>query len=99
MKTLLFLFSFICIIGFLGACSSGEQSFFYKSSNCNDVKNDCLIKCRKDGKRQRECLESCEKARGMCEAVKAKGCLQDCNTQYGKNTPAAEQCKKRCQAL
>lgn len=99
MKKLLFLLSLVFIIGFLGACSGGNESFLYKSSNCNDAKRDCLIECRKNGKGQTKCLEECEKVRGMCEAVKTKGCLQDCNIRHGKNSPAAEQCKKRCQGL
>ncbi|EEO25612.1 hypothetical protein [Helicobacter winghamensis] len=98
MKKLFILFGFVAVL-FFGACSGENNSFLYKSSNCNDAKRDCLIKCRKDGKGQTRCLEECEKVRGMCEAVKTKGCLQDCNTRHGKNTPASEQCKKRCQGL
>ncbi|TLD83501.1 hypothetical protein LS70_004900 [Helicobacter sp. MIT 11-5569] len=101
MKKLLFLLNFVCILGFLSACGQGgdDKAFLYKSSNCDDTKRDCLLKCRKDGKGQARCLDECEKVRGMCEAVKTKGCLQDCNARHGKNTPIAEQCKKRCQGL
>lgn len=96
----LFLF-FMCLfyvgmVGSLNGCSSENKSFLYSSSNCNDAKRDCLNKCRLEGKGQAICLSECEKVRGMCEAVKTKGCLQNCNLQYGKGTQAAEQCKKRC---
>ncbi|MDY3113490.1 MAG: hypothetical protein SOW25_04085 [Helicobacter sp.] len=98
MKKLLFVCGIIFGIGFLGACSSSsDKGFIYSSSDCNEVKRDCLNKCRQAGKGQNTCLSECEKARGMCEAVKTKGCLQDCNLRFGKDSPGAEQCKKRCQ--
>lgn len=91
---IIFLFC-IGIFVFYG-CSKEEKNFLYNSSNCNDVKRDCLNQCRNEGKSQAICLNECEKVRGMCAAVKTKGCLQNCNSQYGKGTQAAEQCKKRC---
>lgn len=98
MKKLLFAMSIIGITCFLSACGGGnDQNFLYSSSDCNEVKRECLHKCRLSGKGQNLCLTECEKARGMCEAVKTKGCLQDCNLRYGKDSPATEQCKKRCQ--
>ena len=100
MKKFLSIVFIVCIVGFLGACSKGEdKTFLYSSSNCDEVKRDCLAKCRKNGKEQSKCLMECEKVRGMCEAVKTKGCLQDCNKTYGKNSASAEQCKKRCRGL
>lgn len=97
MKNLFILLTLIGFGLFIAGCEGGgRQSFGYKSSNCNDIKQDCLDKCRKDNKSQKSCLTECEKVRGMCEAVKTKGCLQDCNMKFGKGTQEAERCKKRC---
>ncbi|TLD85618.1 hypothetical protein [Helicobacter sp. MIT 05-5294] len=93
--TFILLFCF-GILGIFGGCSKEDKNFLYNTSNCNDAKRDCLNKCRSEGKGQAVCLNDCEKVRGMCEAVKTKGCLQNCNLQHGKGTAAAEQCKKRC---
>ena len=96
MKSLFILLTIVWFSLLLVGCEGGRQSFGYKSSNCNDVKQSCLDKCRKDNKSQNLCLSECEKVRGMCEAVKTKGCLQDCNMKFGKGSQEAERCKKRC---
>lgn len=94
-KLFLFFILLFCfgIVGSVSGCSKDDKSFLYNTSNCNDAKRDCLNKCRNEGKGQAICLNECEKVRGMCESVKTKGCLQNCNLQYGKGTPSAEQCK------
>lgn len=97
MKLLSLLLGFVI---FFSSCSNGNNNFFsVNSSDCNKTKSNCLVKCKQSGKGQNRCIEECEKVRGMCEAIKTKGCLQECNIRYGKNTQAAEQCKRRCQNL
>ncbi len=97
MKRFVFLVGLICVAGLFVACEN-DKKFLYGNSNCNDVKRDCLNICRKEGKAQALCLTECEKVRGMCAAVKIKGCLQDCTMRFGKNSPQTDQCKGRCQA-
>ncbi|CAM2892950.1 hypothetical protein [Helicobacter burdigaliensis] len=96
MKKIVLLIISIGILSFSGCSSNNDNNLVYGSSNCDEAKRICLNKCAKQGKSRRVCLDECEKARGMCEAIKVKGCLQDCNLQYGKGTSAAEQCKLRC---
>ena len=96
MKNLLF---FISLIGiFYSGCSSQSGKFFNEASDCDKTKQSCMKKCREQGKSQNVCTNECEKLRTMCNAIKTKGCMQDCNLKYGKNTPTAENCKKSCNA-
>lgn len=87
-------FLFILILLFFAACDN-RSKFGFSSGNCNEVYQTCMNKCIQD-KPRNECIESCSKSRGMCQAVKTKGCMQDCNKNYGKNSQQAETCKKRC---
>lgn len=73
-----------------------KSKFGFSSSNCGEVYTNCLTKCTQSGKTRAECLNGCERSKGMCQAVKIKGCMQDCNTNYGKNSPSAEACKRSC---
>lgn len=90
---------FLAILGaiILGGCDSGKKSpFGFSSNDCNEVYSNCLNKCIQSNKTRVECVGSCERSRGMCEAIKVKGCMQNCNKRYGKGTLQAETCKKRC---
>jgi len=92
--------SFILLIGIMllfVACSSQTQEFGFGSSDCNEVQSKCMKQCTKNGKSVVQCNDECERAKGMCNAIKVKGCMQECNTKYGKDTPGAESCKKACQ--
>ncbi len=90
-KNILVLFVIIFIIG----CDN-ENKFGFSSSNCNEVYTNCLNKCIQSGKTRAECLGNCDKSRGMCESIKIKGCMQDCNKVYGKGTASSESCKRSC---
>lgn len=90
-------FIFLALFGvfFLVGCEK-KATFGFTSSNCNEVYTICMNKCLQSNKKRTECTESCERSRGMCAAIKVKGCLQDCNKTYGKNTLQAETCKNNC---
>lgn len=95
MKKLIFLAVLVMII--FGGCDSGKKSpFGFSSNDCNEVYSNCLNKCIQSNQTRVECITSCERGRGMCEAIKVKGCMQDCNKRYDKGTLQAETCKKRC---
>ncbi|MGX2983486.1 hypothetical protein [Helicobacter sp. 23-1045] len=91
MKIFLAIFIAVFIVG----CEK-KATFGFTSSDCNEVYSICLNKCTQSGKSRADCLQSCERSRGMCNAVKTKGCMQNCNKSYGKNTPSAESCKRQC---
>ncbi|MCH5323007.1 MAG: hypothetical protein J1E31_05485 [Helicobacter sp.] len=87
----------ILLWGFFSiGCGDSKSEFMYQSSDCNKVKTDCINQAKIDRKPYNQYMLECEKVRSMCAAVKAKGCLQDCQIKFGKGTPAAEQCKNRC---
>lgn len=86
---------FIAIVFLLNACDN-KSKFGFTSSNCNEVYTNCMNKCTQGNQPKNKCLESCDKSRSMCEAVKTKGCMQDCNKVYGKGSQQAETCKQRC---
>lgn len=92
MKRIIFIIVFALLIT---GCNNKEQ-FGFTSNNCNEVYNNCLNKCLQSGKTRVDCLGSCDKSRGMCRAVKTKGCMQNCNKTYGKNTASSESCKRSC---
>ena len=87
---------FMIVVALLIIGCNNKEQFGFTSSNCNEVYNNCLNKCLQSGKTRVECLSNCDKSRGMCRAVKIKGCMQNCNTTYGKNTPSSESCKRSC---
>lgn len=94
-------FVFLVVVGFgafvLSGCDSGKKSAFgFTSNDCNEVYSNCLNKCIQQNRTRVECTTSCERSRGMCEAIKVKGCMQNCNKRYGRKTLQAETCKKRC---
>lgn len=73
-----------------------KATFGFTSNDCNEVYTNCINKCIQTNKSRAECANSCDRSRGMCEAIKVKGCMQNCNKRYGKNTMQSETCKKRC---
>lgn len=85
----------IVLILFFG-CSSQSGKFGFTSGDCNKIYEECLQKCNKT---RDECNRDCEKLKGMCRAMKIKGCMQECNQKYGKGTPAAEDCKAKCENI
>lgn len=89
-------FAFLFMIMLLLSGCNNESKFGFTSSNCGEVYNNCMNKCIQSNKTRAECLGNCDKSRAMCEAVKTKGCMQDCNTNYGKNTPSSDACKRSC---
>lgn len=56
--------------------------------------NACI---KKGDKTRNRCLNECDKMRGMCKAMKIKGCMQQCNEKHTKGTAQNEACKTRCQ--
>lgn len=86
---------FLLAVSFLVIGCNNRDKFGFSSGNCSEVYNNCLNKCTQTKSRV-ECLTSCDRSRGMCEAIKTKGCMQDCNKQYGKNNPSTEACKNIC---
>ena len=90
------IFLAILMAFFLVACEK-KAVFGFTSSDCNEVYTICLNKCTQANKPRAECIPSCERGRGMCFAVKTKGCMQDCNKEHGKNTPSAQACKRQCE--
>ena len=92
-------FIFLAVLGaiFFIGCDSGKKSpFGFTSSDCNEVYTTCQNKCIQSNRTRADCANSCERSRGMCEAIKVKGCMQNCNKIHGKGTLQAETCKKRC---
>ena len=94
MRIIALILCFLYVIFAVG-CEKKAQ-FGFTSSDCNEVYTNCLNKCIQTNKTRIECSQSCERSRGMCSAIKVKGCMQDCNKRYGKNTMQSETCKKRC---
>lgn len=91
MKSIVFVLIILCFFG----CND-RSKFGFSSGDCNEVHTNCLNKCIQSGKQKAECLAGCDRSRGMCESIKIKGCLQDCNKNYGKDSPSSENCKKQC---
>ncbi len=94
-------FILLAVLGFgaffISGCDNNKKATFgFTSSNCNEVYTNCLNKCIQSNRTRLDCSNSCERSRGMCEAIKVKGCMQNCNKRYGKGTLQAETCKKRC---
>ncbi|RDU65539.1 hypothetical protein [Helicobacter sp. MIT 14-3879] len=83
------------IILALNACNK-DNTFGFTSGNCNEVYTACMNKCTQANKTRSECINNCDKSRSMCEAVKTKGCMQNCNKNYGKKSQQAEVCKQQC---
>lgn len=92
MKYLMFLLIPLLLIT---ACNNRDK-FGFSSSNCDEVYTNCMNKCTQGDKTKADCLVSCSKSRNMCYAVKVKGCMQDCNKHYGKDTPGSKRCKQAC---
>ncbi|RAX51636.1 hypothetical protein CCY99_08720 [Helicobacter sp. 16-1353] len=92
MKNLIFL---VVIMLLISGCNNRDK-FGFTSSDCGEVYTNCMNKCTQSNKSRAECLNNCDKSRAMCEAVKTKGCMQNCNKNYGKNTSSSEACKKSC---
>ncbi len=85
------------VVGFLLGCSDSKkknEGFMSSLGDCNVVYTQCINKC-KDGPKL--CGDQCEKARGMCNAIHVKGCMQQCNERYGKDSSSSEACKRNCQ--
>ena len=89
------IFLVILMAIFFAGCEK-KATFGFTSSDCNEVYTNCINKCIQTNKSRAECANSCDRSRGMCEAIKVKGCMQNCNKRYGKNTMQSETCKKRC---
>lgn len=89
------IFLVILMAIFFAGCEK-KATFGFTSSNCDEVYTNCLNKCIQSNKTRLECSQSCERSRGMCSAIKVKGCMQECNKRYGKNTMQSETCRKRC---
>lgn len=73
-----------------------KATYGFTSSDCNEVYTNCLNKCLQSNKTRTECVNSCERSRSMCFSIKVKGCMQNCNKDYGKDTLQAQSCKNRC---
>lgn len=86
------IFIFFIALVFI-ACN--KPKFGFTSSDCGEVYNNCMRECIKTNTRS-VCINNCDKSRSMCQSIKIKGCMQDCNSKYGKNTSNSEICKKRC---
>lgn len=82
------------VMVFINGCNSSSK-FGFTSSDCSEVYSTCMNKCTPNSKRS-ECINNCSKSKAMCESIKVKGCMQDCNTKYKKGTQNAELCKRRC---
>lgn len=89
------IFLVILMAIFFAGCEK-KATFGFTSNDCNEVYTNCINKCIQTNKSRAECANSCDRSRGMCEAIKVKGCMQNCNKRYGKNTMQSETCKKRC---
>lgn len=98
MKKLFLLIFLGLFVAFACGCGNNKPAGPFKSSDCQENKNYCITECKKKGGKLSDCANTCEKARGMCQAMKIKGCLQDCNIKFGKGTTSANQCQDRCRA-
>ena len=98
MKFLIYYLLFIAI--FFNACSSEHNKDFFLNiggSDCEVVKSQCVRENHNNREKSRaQIMQECETARAMCEAVKTKGCLQQCLVDFEKNSPEHERCKERC---
>lgn len=98
MRNFILLLFFGSLVWLLSGCGEDKsKQFGFGSSDCNEVHRNCMNQCTKEGKPMNQCLNDCEKARSMCAAIKVKGCMQNCNQRYGKDSSSAEICKRRCQ--
>ncbi len=80
----------------LSSCSSQNAGFGFKSSDCKEVYKECMAKCSAKGESRDKCSVACAKTESLCRAMKIKGCMQDCNAKYGKDTQESAVCKERC---
>lgn len=95
MKVMGFLIIFaIIIVG----CDK-KATYGFTSGDCNEVYTNCLNKCVQTNKPRTECANSCERSRSMCFAIKVKGCMQDCNKNYGKDSLQSQSCKRQCENM
>lgn len=76
-----------------------KATYGFTSGDCNEVYTNCLNKCLQSNKTRTECVNSCERSRSMCFSIKVKGCMQNCNKDYGKDTIQAQSCKNRCSEM
>lgn len=90
MKYLVFI-AFIALVG----CNDKSKMGF-TSGDCGEVYTNCLNRCTHSGRTRVDCLTSCERSRGMCESIKVKGCMQNCNKAYGKDSTSSENCRRTC---
>lgn len=98
MKFYVFLSIFFCV--FLVSCSNErKKDFFLGSSDCEVAKTQCIKKnYNHSDKTRTQILKECENVRAMCEAVKTKGCLQQCGMNFNKETKEYERCQERCRS-
>ncbi|MDE7317531.1 MAG: hypothetical protein K2N12_07380 [Helicobacter sp.] len=93
-----FLVLALCV-GFLAiGCEDKSQKktgFVTNLNDCGAAFNSCMSECGSG----RNCVNKCEQARGMCNSLRIRGCMQKCNEQFGKGTSSAESCKKNCQQM
>ena len=86
------------IIIFFNACSSeNKNGFMMNSSDCEVIKSQCIKKAYSNNDKSRaQIMQECETARAMCEAVKTKGCLQQCNLDFKKGSQEYARCQEKC---
>ncbi len=95
-KYLLIVISVAIALSIAGCSSQNYEFGFGSGGDCDKVYSDCISRCKNSDMTRTECYNSCDKTRAMCRAMQVKGCMQNCNTKYGKDTPKAESCKKKC---
>lgn len=95
-KALSILFLSALLILGLG-CSSQSGQWAFGTSDCEDFFKKCINTCVKKGDKHRnQCLTECDKSRGMCKALKIKGCYQKCDEKHGKGTALSKACRNGC---
>ncbi len=86
----------LVFVAFFAVSCEKKATYGFSSGDCNEVYTNCLNQCTRQGKPRGECVNSCTRSRGMCNSIKSKGCMQNCNKYHGRGSKQAENCKRQC---